>query len=291
MKPLAALVLVFAAAGAQAEEKAEQLVRNTARLDQVKKIAIIPAVAQLRFDRGNGLPDPARMAARITAVTRLSEIVEKKFESRKYAIVPPEAAVLAFKEFKWQPTDLYITNNKGTWESPSEVLRNHKGDEAALLNKREEFKTSPEEMTAYRFKWHDLPETTFGLAAFGLGVLAKPDLAKIKMLGDKTGADALLLCQVADMETHEAPTTLGLLVTGEKFKSTRVHLHFTLISAQDGAIIWQARARGVKSQKTGAFTGERAYNGEDRKAIEGTVQAVDILLSDLFEGTGKTAKQ
>lgn len=273
-----------------AEEKAEQVVRDAAGLEAVKKIAIVPPIVQLRFDRGNGLPDPARMAARVTAVTRLAEVVESKMKTRRYTFLPVEASILAMKELTWQPTDFYVTSVTGNWDSPTEVLRNKKGDEAALLNKRETLKQASDEMTLYRYRWHDLPETNYGLAAFEIGALARPDLAKVKTLAEKTGADAVLLCQVADVETHEGATTLGLLATGEKFKSTRVHLHFTLLRVEDGAVLWQARARGVKSQKTGTFTGERAYNGEDRKVIEGTVAATDTLLSDLFENTGKPVK-
>lgn len=291
MKHISKLMVLLAGMlnliGAHAEERAEQIKRDASRLDQVKKIAVMPVVIQLRFDRGSGLPDPARMAARMTAATRLAEILESKMKSRKYTFLPPEAGVLALKELQFTPVDMYKTTNSGTWDSPSEVLRNKKRDEASLLNKREEMKRTPDAMTLYRYKWHDLPEQNIGLAAFDLGQLAQPDLRKVKLIGEKLGADAILLCQVADVETHEAPTALGILVTGEKFKSTRVHLHFTLMNVSDGMVLWQARARGVKSQKTGAFTGERSYNGEDRKTIEGTVAATDILLSDLFESTGK----
>ncbi len=282
--------LVTVACSAHADEKAEQVVRDVTRIQKLTKVAILPVVIQVRFDNTNGVPDPARLAARSVAVERLAAIIEEKFKSSPFKVLPAEAGSLAVKENGWQAADLYSTVKSGSWDVPIETFKNKKGDTVNLLGKKDDLKKDKEVMTLFRFHWHDLPETVVGLASFDMGALAEIDRQRAKELGAKLGVDGLLYCQVTEVETHEGTTGLGVL-TGEKFKSTRVHLHFTLISPDDGTIIWQAKARGVKSQKTGVFTGARAYNGEDRKVIEGTVAATEILLSDLAEGTGVPVKQ
>lgn len=277
---LAGFACLVMAGGARAEDKAEQLKRDAARLGQIKRIALAPVVVQLRFDQGNRLPDPNRLAARCAAAMRLPMILEEKMKTGRYALLPSEMVTLALKETNSQPTDLYVAQAKGSWENPCETVRNNKGDEASLLNVRAEMKKTPDAMTLFRFRWHDLPDTCIGLASFGAGVPAPIDAERAKALAAKVGADAMLYCQVTEMETHIGSALFG------GFKSTRLHLHFTLVAADDGAVVWQARARGVKSQKAGFFTGLGAFKGEDRKAIEAAVQATEILLDDLYNGTG-----
>lgn len=280
-----ALALAGAAAVAayvpRASEKADTAKRDAARLEQIKSIAMAPVVVQLRFDKDDRLPDPSRMASRAAVATRMQAILEEQMGKGKYKLLPYEAASLAVKEKGWQPVDLFVTNVKGSWDAPCEKITNNKKDEALLLNTRAEMRQTPEQMTQFRFKWHDLPETNIGLAAFKDMNFASVDPVKVKAVGEKTGADAVLLVQVEDMETHEGQQLFG------SFKTTRIHLHATLVATSDCAVIWQAHARGVKSQRAGYFTGATAYKGEDRKAIEGAVQAVEVLLDDLYNGTGK----
>lgn len=273
-------VFLLTMQGARAQEKAEQVRRDVSRLDQIKKIALVPVVIQLRFDQDKRIPDPGRMAARQAVVLRLPMLLQDGMKSEKYELLLPEAATLAVRELGWQATDLYKIEKSATWDSPAEVIRNKKGDEAALLQTREIMKTHPEAMTLFRYHWHDLPETVYGLASFKLNSSIQVEESKAKALAEKLGADALLFCQVGDMEVHTGETLF------ENFKSTRIHLYATLISVQDGAILWQARARGIHSHKAGFFTGARAYQSEEGMAIEGAMQAVKTLLDDLYHGTG-----
>lgn len=281
----AVLAAVLAAAGIAwaPPEKADQVKRDAARLEQVKMIALAPVVIQLRMEKIDRIPDPNRMAARMAVATRMPGMLEEQMGKGKYKVLPYEASSLIVKQMNWKPVDLFVTNVKGSWESPSEILRNAKGDEVLLLNKHADMKQAPEQMTLFRYKWHDLPDMAVGLAGIKDMTFAVADTEKLKALGEKVGADAAMFVQVEDMETHESAA--GLF--SEPFKSTRIHLHGTLVSAADGAVLWQAHARGVKSQKAGFFTGNRAYGGEDRKAIEGAAQALDLLLEDLYYGSGK----
>lgn len=288
MTMVGALGLMLVAVGASAEERAEQIVRDAARLAQVKKIALLPVVTQVRFDNVRDIPDPNRVSARVTAATRLAQMLEERMKGGKYTLLPPEAASLALKELGWEPTDIYVTKNTGTWSSPGEVMQNRKKDEAVLLTTRAAMKDTPDVMSLYRFTWHDVPDRNTGLASFKMAALAVPDVEKLKQVAEKTGADTLFLAQVAEMETHEGAA--GISLWAHTFKSTRIHLHFTLVSASDGAVIWQARAKGMKSQQAGIFTGNRAYKAEDRKVIEAAVQAMDVLLEDLNQGTGIPTK-
>lgn len=271
----------LAAYGPRAAEKADQVKRDAARLEQVKSVVLAPVLIQLRFDKDDRLPDPNRMAARAAVALRMQAMLEEQMAKGKYKLLPYEAASLAVKTMGWQPIDLFNTNVKGSWDSPCEKIQNNKKDEVLLLNTRGAMRETPDQMTQFRYKWHNLPETPVGLAAFKDMNFATPDASKIKTLGEKTGADAVLLMQVEDMETHEGAQLFG------GFKSTRIHLHATLVATNDCAVIWQAHAMGMKSQRAGYFTGARAYSGEDRKAIESAAQAVELLLDDLFNGTGK----
>lgn len=272
---------LFTPSRVAAEEKADQVKRDPVRIAAVKSVAVAPVVIQLRFDRDDRLPDPNRMAARNAVASRLPAMIDQKLKGSTIKVLPVETLVLAMKQEDWNPTDLYVTKVQGSWETPGESMKNKKGDEALLLNSRSAMKAAPADMTLYRYRWHDLPDVCIGLAAFK--DLAFPPLVtdRIKTLGARAGADAVLLCQVEDMETHTGST----LFSG--FKSTRIHLHGTLVDSSDGAVLWQAHSRGVASQKAGFFTGASAFKGEDRKAIEGAMQAIDILLDDLLNGSGK----
>ena len=262
-----------------ADDRLEPVVKDTNRLAKVSKIALLPIVTQVRFDKFKDIPDPNRVSARISVAKELPSILENQLKETKFKLLPPEAATLALKELDIQPVDLFITTKNGSLSAPSETFKNKKGDEAILLAPKDSFKQKPQEMTVYRYKWHDLPDTNIGLASFDLAVLAKPNIETLKTVSSKLGADAILLCQVTEMETHEGTT--GVSVFAQRFKSTRIHLHFTLISTDDYSVIWQAKAKGIKSQRAGYFMGNRSYNGEDRKAVEGAVQATEFLLSDL----------
>jgi len=68
--------LLFASR-AGAEEKAEQIKRDAARLEQIKKIALLPVVTQVRFDQDSRIPDPTRVAARVAAMVRLPRFSKK----------------------------------------------------------------------------------------------------------------------------------------------------------------------------------------------------------------------
>ena len=268
---------------APAEDQAVQTTRNAARLADVKKIAPAPVVIQLRFDRSKDIPDPNRLAARVAASTRLIGVFEEKLKGSAYQLAAPEAVALALKEMNLQPVGLYTTRDTSQWDAPAEVLKNRKGDEAALLTGRDPMNETPADMTCYRFRWHDLPDTNVGLAAFRPDTFARVYIEKAKTIASRVGADSVLLLQVTDMEVHVGSTMF------ESFRSTRITVHATLLAANDGAVLWQSRAKGVVSQKAGYFTGAGAFKNEERAAVEAMTKAVDLLVADLVQGTGKPA--
>ncbi len=280
---LVSVLSLMSAQGAQAKEKAEQLQRDSARLAEIKSIALMPDVIQVRFDQDRRIPDPNRMTARLGVAQRIPTILEQAMKSSKYELLSTDGARMAVREMKQEPIDLYLSQNIGTWNAPAETLRNNKGDTALLLNTRDTMKQTPDETTAFRYQWHDMPDTVFGLAAFKLNATAKPDADKAKAVGEKLGADAVLYLQVGDMEVHEGTTLI------QEFRSVRIHLYATLISARDGAVIWQARARGIRNSKEGVVLGKRSWQPEALAAIPSATEAVNVLLDDLERGVGKPA--
>jgi hypothetical protein len=225
------------------------------------------------------------MAARQAVATRVAAMLETPMKSGPYTLLPAEAVLLAVKERQWQPTDLYKTLSSGSWDTPVEVLKNKKGDTAALLCKWEELNKASGEMSLFRYTWRELPDVAFGLAATRSKVFPAIDLEKAKLLGEKVGADALLYVQVSDMDVHVGSTLF------EAFKSTRLYLQCMLIAPADGAVLWQARVRSIHSHKAGFFTGAGAFQAEMGMAIESGTDGFKALLDDLHNGTGQPVKQ
>ena len=278
-------------------ERAEQFFRNPARLDTIKTIGVVPVVIQLGFDKPKCLPDPARMRARIASAELIPDVVEELGKSAKYTFVPVGKVTSAMADMHWMPTDLYSANRNASWDSPAEIVKGGKKDEADLSEKRDDMKRKPDELALYRYRLHDAAEPTIGLASCRHGVFAQPDVTKIKELAAKLGVDALLFVQVTDVDVYESTTGAGELVNifigpfGQRNKSTRIHLQGTLVDASDNAILWRARARGIKSQATGIFHAGGVKGELTKRAADGTIDAIEILLSDLCEGTGTPQKQ
>jgi hypothetical protein len=265
-------------------ERAEQVRRDSAGLERIHRIALVPVITQVRFDRGSRLPDPSRLRASAGALAEVPAILESSLPSRKYEFVSGSTVDQALQALHFQPLDLYMTRTTGTWDSPAETIQGGKKDEAVLLAKRDDFKGSPQDMTLFRFSWHDSPEAVTGLASFELGAFAPINTDKAKQLASKLKVDALLFLAIADVEVHEGTT--GFSVFTKRFKSTRTHIYGSLLSAPDGGLLWQGRARGVKSHKVGYFYVGRMKGELNKSVAEGAADAIQILLSDLYEGTG-----
>lgn len=289
MIPLKALSMTVAMAGLLlassfcAADKPEQFVRNAGRLSQLQKIALMPTVVEVKFDERK-VPDPDQMMVRQTVASCIAAMLEKQMESGPYQLLPSEFVIQALQDKKWSMTDLYVTHSTGTWDRPAEVRKNARGDEAVLLSKYTEFVGSPTAVSPFRYQWCNTKEPAFGLATTSYQRFPKIDKGKARALAAELGADALLYCQVANLEV-----TKGTVVF-ENFKSTRVQLVCTLISPEDGAILWQARIRGVHSQKAGFFTGATAYPSDRSMAVDATNEALKYLLQDLYKGNGKPVK-
>lgn len=277
-------------------ERAEQVLRDPSLLNGIKTIAVVPIVIQLGFDRDKRLPSPARMRARIASAELIPSLIDELGKSTKYSFVPVDAVTRAMADLGWVPTDLYVARRGATWNAPAEIVKGGKKDEADLLDKRDEMKRTPSELSLYRYRLHDVAEPTIGLASFKRGVFAQPDASKTKELAAKLGVDALLFVQVTDMEVHESLTGAGQLVDifvgpfGQRRKSTRIHLQGTLVNASNSATVWQARGRGIKSKETSLFHAGGVKSELNKRALEGTEDAVRILLSDLCDGTGTPQK-
>ena len=289
MIPLKAISMTVAMAGLIlssnlcAADKPEQFVRDAGRLSHIQKIALMPTVVEVKFD-ARKVPDPEQMMVRQTVASCISAMLEKQMEAGPYQLLPPEFVIQALQDKKWSITDLYITQATGSWERPAEVRKNARGDEAVLLSKYADFVAGPVATSPFRYRWYNTKEPAFGLATTSYQRFPKIDKGKARSLAAELGADALLYCQVANLET-----TKGTVVF-ENFKSTRVQLVCTLISPEDGSVVWQARIRGIHSHKAGFFTGATAYPSERHMAVEATDDALKSLLQDLYKGTGKPVK-
>ncbi|HLJ54083.1 MAG TPA: hypothetical protein VKT77_03535 [Chthonomonadaceae bacterium] len=272
------------------DDKVVEISRDQAAIGEVKTIALLPIIVQLRFDQTKDVPDPTRVAARFAVADRLAEILDQKMRAAKRPTMPVEAAILAIKARSWTSIDTCITTATGTWNSPAETVRNRGKDEVTLLALRSAMRQSPESVTAFAFSWHGLPGSRQGIAAFHAGVDSKPDIPKLKELNNKLHADAMLFCEVSDLDEKDLGltyrTTVPLIYGIEEVKGTRVHIHCLLIRAQDGAILWEARSTGTSSGNVA----DRAIN-VSRQAMEGAGRAVDGLVSDLIEGTGVPPKK
>jgi hypothetical protein len=277
-------------------ERAEQVFRNGSRIATIKSVALVPVVIQLGFDRDKRLPDAKRMRARIASAELIPSLIDELAKSTGYSFVSANTVARALSELQWTPTDLYVARHTTTWDAPAEVVKDSKKDAADLLDKRDEMKRTPEQLSLYRFRLHDAAEPTIGLASYRRGVFAQLDPAKTKELAAKLGVDALLFVQVTDVEEHESATGAGELVNlfvgpfGQRRKSTRIHLQGTLVDGADCATLWQARARGIKSKTTGLFHLGVVKGELNKRAVEGTTDAVEILMSDLCDGTGTPQK-
>jgi hypothetical protein len=266
---------------ARADDKAEQISRDAAGLGQVKTIAMLPAVVQLKFDKE--IPDPNRVAHRFSVADRLPDIVEEKLKKGKFTLMPFEAAALGIKEKSWTITDMYSTKVIGTRASPADTIKNRNKDQADLLASRTEMIQTPDEMTVFSFTWHGLRDAREGLACFRENINAKPDMAKLKQLNEKLHADALLLCQVTEMESHDGVVVRLPIIFSKVFSATSFRVHCMLIRPEDGAILWEAEAKGRKevTEYKGATNGD-----EGRMALAVAGEVVEHLLSDLTDGTG-----
>ena len=272
----------------KALEKSLQLHRDSGRLDRIHKIALVPVITQVRFDKDNRIPDPARLLACVGAAREVPEILTASLTSGKYQFVPSGDVDKALINLNILPSDLYITRTSGSWESPAETVTGKNKDEAALLAKRDDMKRSRNEMTLFRYKWHENPDTAVGLASFDQWAVPTINGDKAKQLAAKLGVDALLFLTIYDVEVYEGSTGI---IFPNKFKSTRTHVYGTLMSTDDGEILWKARARGVKSHQANYFHVGRMKGDLGKSVAEGTAHAVQMLLSDMIDGTGIPTKK
>lgn len=295
---LCVTVLLFSASGrsfaqdsrprksgaAMQSERAEQIKRDASRLEQVKTIAVLPILVQYGFEKDLQFPDPNRMTSRLAILTRLPEIIESELKASKYTVLPQEAGSLALKESNIEVTDLYQTHRSGTWDAPAESKRNRSKDDFLLLTGYDDLKKNADQVTLFQFKWHNLPATMNGLAAYRMDADASLDTEKVKALGAKVNADAILIARITNLEMHRSGN--GSIALPIHLKG-RVDIQFTLVSRMDGAVIWEARAHAMKSER-----GRPQSFGppQDRNAIACAVGAVELLLDDLNHGTGITAK-
>jgi len=128
------------------------------------------------------------------------------------------------------------------------------------------------------------------LACFKPAATPKLDTAKLKTLNDSLHADALLLCQVGEMNAKDSMVFKGSLIFSKFFSATSFRVHFILVRPQDGAVLWEAEANARKEAVTdsnGMYGG--ATNGDEgRMAIAGAALAVNMLVADL-NGTANPA--
>jgi len=280
--------MVVFGVSAAAAPPVETTVREEERLAAVKAVAVLPPVILLRFDRDGRLPDPDRLATRVLVAEALSATLPVQLAQRGYRVTPAEDLQLQTALLHLGPTDLYRTVVRSAFDSPVAKESDRAGDMAELLATREEAGDSP---TLFRYRWHDRPDSVTGLAALGPVAEIAPVADRVRRLGEKLGADALLLWQVGEMDVRQggANTPLGYALGGGAFSSTRIDLSFMLVATNDGAVLWRATARGTESGKLG-LSGRRSDHSRDQQqALHGAAQAANHLLDNLIQpgGSGK----
>ena len=255
--------------------------RDGPAIDAVRKMALLPVIVQVRYDQSKDVPNVDAIAARFAAAEQIGPMLEVKMRARSKTFLPVELPILAMKAKSLTAGEICNTKSASTWSSPAQHLQNRTKDEATLLCHRAQLNAA-NETTPFSITFHGIPGIRYGVAAFGPGVDSSPDVPKIADMNKKIQADGLLFCELSDVDDREGLTyrlTAPLLYGFREVRSTRVHIHCTLIRPSDGAVIWEARALGTSSGKV--------VNGAidvNRQAMEGTGKALDALLSDLFDG-------
>jgi hypothetical protein len=283
-----ACLLLASGAHASKKEKAEELTRDAQRLSQIKTIAAMPVVPQFRID-GEDRIDPNRMAMRQAVMTNLPDILDAQMKSGSYTLLPPEVGVLALKDANIDITDIYVATKTGSFDSPADTITNKEKDEVRLLNTRDAMKKNPEDITLFKYTARDLPGAVIGLASEKKNPDAKLDPGKVKALVGAVKADAVLICRIANLEIHTSGN--GSLAM-PYHRNTEMIIDFTLVATSDGAVVWEARAKGTKHMSGGVGGGLRKVLREnDRPALDSATEATGVLIDDLINGGGEQPKE
>ncbi|HLJ54082.1 MAG TPA: hypothetical protein VKT77_03530 [Chthonomonadaceae bacterium] len=277
------LTFVLLGPCANAADQVEVLKRDVEGLSKVKTVAVLPVIVQLSFEHDSHFPDGNRMTSRLAIATGLPAMIEQQMKGGKFVVIPAEAGALALKESNIDPTELYSAHANTTWDSPAEMLRNKSKDELALLTSQADLKKSPDDLTPFQYKWHNLPATMTGLASFKMDPNASLNVEKLRAVASKLDADAVLLVRVTDLDMHQSGN--GSIGLPFHFRS-RVNMQFTLVSLKDGTILWQARAAGTKSEHARPRS---LGSPQDRRAMECAAGTSEVLINDL-NGAGASGK-
>jgi hypothetical protein len=254
---------------------------RTPQAAQVKRIAIAPPVVVLRFDEKGRIPSPDRFTMRRAVAAELAGVLRHLIGDRK-ALALNETVAAALAERGWKPTDLYQT------VSGMEEVLSDKKNVCRLAMSRSDLAANPTKVTTYHYRAEALkgiPDESIGLAVLERNVTPAMQEARIKALAEQCRSDAVLLLRVEDIDTKEGLVGLAL----ENYKSSWVTVSATLVSGEDGRVLWQAALQGHSSTRERRIPGaafSKGYNkGEDRLALDCMTKLAPVLVEKLL-GTG-----
>ena len=282
--PLVVLAAVMLAVSAAGDEDAPGVrftsIRASDAARHVKRIAIIPPVVVLRFDVDGRLPSPDRFTIRRAVANELApglrELLGKRLE-----VEPNESVAAALAEEGLKPVDLFQTAR-----GAEEILRDKRKNVCRLAASRPALKTDPLGVTVYHYTPEALgylAKDDFGLATLSRGINPRLNTEAAAKLRSRLRADAYLVLRIEDLDTKEGLVGIPL----QKFKSSWVTVHATLVSAAEYSTLWEAELQGhssTRERKIPFTQHSRGFNkAEDRLALDGMTKLIPILAARLTE--------
>jgi len=277
------LALICGSAAAQEEPaKGVRLTESVRRPEAgaVRRIAIVPPVVVLRFEERGRLPSPDRFTTRRAIARELPGALRALLEPRlKVSLNESVAAALAEEGLK--PVDLYQTAR-----GAEEVLTDRRNS-CRLAMARAALRSDPLQVTVFRYvpeALKNLPQEDAGLATLQRGVQPRLQTENVARLARRLGVEALLLLRVEDIDTKEGLVGIQM----EKYKSSWVTVHASLVSATDLQPLWEATLQGHSSTRErripGAAFSEGYNKAEDRLALDGMTKLLPVLADRLPAG-------
>ena len=254
--------------------------KREAGLKQVKRIALIPPVVVLRFDVKGRLPSPDRFTIRRAVANELAPGLRDKLTGR-FEVVLNESVAAALAETGLKPVDLFRTA-KGA----EEVLRDRRKNVCRLEMNRAALQSDPLAVTIYQYVPEaigNMAKDDNGLATIARGVTPQLNPESIRKVLPRLKSDALLFLRVEDLDTKEGVVGIPL----QKYKSSVITVHASLVSAADLSILWEAELQGHSSTRERkipfAQHGEGYNKAEDRLALDGMTKLIPALADKLSE--------
>jgi hypothetical protein len=132
-----------------------------------------------------------------------------------------------------------------------------------------------------------IPKDDYGLATLGRGVNPELNPDSARKIVPRLAADALLILRVEDLDTKEG----FVAIPPQKYKSSWVTVHATLVSASDLRVLWDAELQGhssTRERKIPFAQHSEGYNkAEDRLALDGMTKLIPVLAGKLTAAAGR----